>query len=249
MSSNPNPDQRHRERMRRKKEVVDAAIARADRDQGLLLVLTGNGKGKSSSAFGMAARALGHGLKVGVAQFIKGTQDTGEEAFFRRQPGVTWQVLGEGFTWETQDRARDAATARRGWEQARAMLRDPDLAHRPRRPGGPVPGRGHRHRHGRRQARLPCRRAGPEGDRPVTGRPCPALFIAAPASGQGKTTVTAALARRHRDLGRRVRVFKTGPDFLDPLILERASGAPSRPPDPGTGLRGAGLSARPVDGG
>ena len=114
--------------MRRKKEVVDAAIARADRDQGLLLVLTGNGKGKSSSAFGMAARALGHGLKVGVAQFIKGTQDTGEEAFFRRQPGITWQVLGEGFTWETQDRARDAATARRGWEQARAMLRDPDLA-------------------------------------------------------------------------------------------------------------------------
>ena len=130
MTSNPShdPDQRHRERMRRKKEVVDAAIARADRDQGLLLVLTGNGKGKSSSAFGMAARALGHGLKVGVAQFIKGTQDTGEEAFFRHQPGVTWQVLGEGFTWETQDRARDAATARRGWDRARAMLRDPDLA-------------------------------------------------------------------------------------------------------------------------
>ena len=114
--------------MRRKKQVVDAAIARADRDQGLLLVLTGNGKGKSSSAFGMAARALGHGLRVGVAQFIKGNSDTGEEAFFRRQPGVTWQVLGEGFTWETQDRARDAATARRGWAQAREMLRDPNLA-------------------------------------------------------------------------------------------------------------------------
>jgi len=138
MTSNPgqppgqapvhDPDQRHRERMRRKKQVVDAAIARADRDQGLLLVLTGNGKGKSSSAFGMAARALGHGLRVGVAQFIKGNSDTGEEAFFRRQPGVTWQVLGEGFTWETQDRARDAATARRGWAQAREMLRDPNLA-------------------------------------------------------------------------------------------------------------------------
>ncbi len=120
--------------MRRKKQVVDAAIARADRDQGLLLVLTGdrdqglllvltgNGKGKSSSAFGMAARALGHGLKVGVAQFIKGKTDTGEEAFFRRQPGVTWLVLGQGFTWETQDRARDAATAQRGW------ARDPALA-------------------------------------------------------------------------------------------------------------------------
>ena len=128
LPTGPDPDQRHRERMRRKKEVVDAAIARADRDQGLLLVLTGNGKGKSSSAFGMAARALGHGLKVGVAQFIKGNPDTGEEAFFRHQPGVTWQVLGEGFTWETQDRARDAATARRGWAQAREMLRDPDLA-------------------------------------------------------------------------------------------------------------------------
>jgi cob(I)alamin adenosyltransferase len=120
-------DQRHRDRMRRKKEVVDAAILGADRDQGLLLVLTGNGKGKSSSAFGMVARALGHGLKVGVAQFIKGCQDTGEEAFFRRQPGVTWRVLGEGFTWDTQDRARDAETARRGWAQAREMLRDPAL--------------------------------------------------------------------------------------------------------------------------
>ena len=130
MTSPPgqDPDQRHRERMRRKKAVVDATIARADRNQGLLLVLTGNGKGKSSSAFGMAARALGHGLKVGVAQFIKGNTDTGEEAFFRRQPGVTWLVLGEGFTWETQDRARDAATAHRGWAQASEMLRDPSLA-------------------------------------------------------------------------------------------------------------------------
>jgi len=113
--------------MQRKKQAIDAAIARADRDQGLLLVLTGNGKGKSSSAFGMVARALGHGLQVGIAQFIKGCQDTGEEAFLRRQPGVTWLVLGEGFTWETQDLARDAETAQRGWTQARALLRDPAL--------------------------------------------------------------------------------------------------------------------------
>lgn len=120
-------DNRHRDRMQRKKQAIDAAIARADRDQGLLLVLTGNGKGKSSSAFGMVARALGHGLQVGIAQFIKGCQDTGEEAFFRRQPGVTWLVLGEGFTWETQNRARDAETAQRGWTQARALLRDPAL--------------------------------------------------------------------------------------------------------------------------
>lgn len=118
---------RHRRRMQRKKSVVDSAIAGADRDQGLLLVLTGNGKGKSSSAFGMLARALGHGLRVGVAQFVKGRSDTGEEGFFRRQPGVTWHVLGEGFTWETQNLEQDQATARRGWEQARALLRDPEL--------------------------------------------------------------------------------------------------------------------------
>jgi cob(I)alamin adenosyltransferase len=120
-------EQRHQGRMRRKKAVVDAAIERADRDQGLLLVLTGNGKGKSSSAFGMVARALGHGMQVGVAQFIKGRSDTGEEGFFRRQPGVRWQVLGEGFTWETQNLARDTETARRGWAVAREMLRDPSL--------------------------------------------------------------------------------------------------------------------------
>ncbi|MEF8723125.1 MAG: cob(I)yrinic acid a,c-diamide adenosyltransferase [Candidatus Accumulibacter phosphatis] len=117
----------HRTRMQRKKTVVDAAIARADRDQGLLLVLTGNGKGKSSSAFGMLARALGHGLRVGVAQFIKGRSDTGEEAFFRAQPGVTWHVLGEGFTWETQNIERDRETARRAWEVVREMLADPAL--------------------------------------------------------------------------------------------------------------------------
>lgn len=120
-------EQRHRARMQRKKVVVDAAIARADRDQGLLLVLTGNGKGKSSSAFGMVARALGHGLRVGVAQFIKGRSDTGEEAFFRQHLGVQWQVLGEGFTWETQNLARDIETARQGWQVVQAMLSDPGI--------------------------------------------------------------------------------------------------------------------------
>ena len=120
-------ERRHRARMQRKKAVVDAGIGRADRDQGLLLVLTGPGKGKSSSAFGMVARALGHGLQVGVAQFIKGRSDTGEEAFFRGQPGVSWHVLGEGFTWETQDLARDAETANRAWSVAHGMLRDERL--------------------------------------------------------------------------------------------------------------------------
>ena len=120
-------EQRHQVRMQRKKAVVDAAIERADCDQGLLLVLTGNGKGKSSSAFGMVARALGHGMKVGVAQFIKSRSDTGEEDFFRAHPNVRWHVLGEGFTWETQNLARDTETAHRGWAVAREMLHDPSL--------------------------------------------------------------------------------------------------------------------------
>lgn len=113
--------------MARKKAVVDASFASATIERGLLVVLTGNGKGKSSSAFGMVARALGHGMKVGVAQFIKGRTDTGEEAFFGRQPGVEWHVLGDGFTWETQDREGDIATAVRGWKVAQRMLADPAI--------------------------------------------------------------------------------------------------------------------------
>lgn len=120
-------DSRHKARMARKKALIDANIARASDERGLLIVLTGNGKGKSSSAFGMVARALGHGMKVGVAQFIKSRTDTGEEAFFSRQPGVEWHVLGDGFTWDTQDRAGDIATARRGWEVAQRMLADPSF--------------------------------------------------------------------------------------------------------------------------
>lgn len=123
----PDKEQRHRKRMQSKKSVIDASIARADRDQGVVLLLTGNGKGKSSSAFGMLARALGHGMRVGVAQFIKGRSDTGEENFFRRQPEVVWHVLGEGFTWETQNLARDIETAQRGWAVVREMLTDQTL--------------------------------------------------------------------------------------------------------------------------
>ncbi len=119
--------QRYRTQMQRKKNVIDAAIARADRKQGLLLVHTGNGKGKSSSAFGMIARALGYGMRVGVAQFIKGRSDTGEEAFFRKQENVIWHVLGEGFTWDTQNLERDTATAQSGWIIVQAMLRDPSF--------------------------------------------------------------------------------------------------------------------------
>ncbi|WP_018991824.1 cob(I)yrinic acid a,c-diamide adenosyltransferase [Aromatoleum toluclasticum] len=116
---------RHAERMQRKKTVVDEKIAAAQNERGVLLVNTGNGKGKSSAAFGVVARALGHGMQVGVVQFIKGRSDTGEEAFFRRQPGVVWHVMGEGFTWDTQDRERDVASAEAAWERARTLLRDP----------------------------------------------------------------------------------------------------------------------------
>jgi cob(I)alamin adenosyltransferase len=118
---------RHAVRMARKKAHIDASIEKADQEKGLLLVLTGNGKGKSSSAFGMVARALGYGMKVGVAQFIKGRSDTGEEAFFSAQANVEWHVLGEGFTWDTQDRERDIATAKAGWEITKKMLQNSDI--------------------------------------------------------------------------------------------------------------------------
>ena len=116
---------RHAARMARKKAVIDAAIAAATDERGLLLVLTGNGKGKSSSAFGMVARALGHGMRVGVVQFIKSRTDTGEEAFLGAQTGVDWHVTGDGFTWDTQNREQDIATAQRGWAIAARMLADP----------------------------------------------------------------------------------------------------------------------------
>lgn len=125
--SDSNINARHTVRMARKKAHIDASIEKASQEKGLLLVLTGNGKGKSSSAFGMVARALGYGMKVGVAQFIKGRSDTGEEAFFSKQANVEWHVLGEGFTWDTQDRERDIATAQAGWQITKKMLQNPDI--------------------------------------------------------------------------------------------------------------------------
>jgi cob(I)alamin adenosyltransferase len=115
----------HAQRMRRRKALVDARIARASQERGVLIVNTGNGKGKSSAAFGMLARALGHQMRAGVVQFIKGAFSTGEEAFFRRFPEVSYHVMGEGFTWETQDRGRDVAAAKAAWAKACAMLEDP----------------------------------------------------------------------------------------------------------------------------
>jgi cob(I)alamin adenosyltransferase len=119
--------ERHRRRMQRHKEVVDARVAGATIDRGVLLVLTGNGKGKSSSAFGMVARALGHEMQVAVVQFIKGGFSTGEETFFRRFPEVRYHVMGEGFTWETQDSDRDRKAALAAWELAAGFLKDPAI--------------------------------------------------------------------------------------------------------------------------
>lgn len=125
----PARDERHRQRMQRKKAVVDEKIAVAQQERGVLLVLTGNGKGKSSSGFGMAARALGHGMRIGIVQFIKGAKSTGEENFFRRFPDeVRYHVMGAGFTWETQDRQDDIAKAEAAWAVAVELMRDPNVA-------------------------------------------------------------------------------------------------------------------------
>jgi cob(I)alamin adenosyltransferase len=120
-------DQRHAERMARKKAVIDDKIARAKQPRGVLVVHTGNGKGKSSAAFGVLARALGHGQRAAVIQFVKARSDTGEEAFFRDHPRVAWHVMGEGFTWETQDKSRDAAAAQAAWAQTVIYLNDPAI--------------------------------------------------------------------------------------------------------------------------
>ena len=119
---------RHVRRMERKKAVVDAAIAAAQQERGVLVVNTGTGKGKSSSAFGVVARALGHGMKVAVVQFVKGRSDTGEEAFFKQAADpeqLRWHVTGEGFTWDIQDTERDVAAARAAWRIACGYLGDP----------------------------------------------------------------------------------------------------------------------------
>ncbi|SFU86784.1 cob(I)yrinic acid a,c-diamide adenosyltransferase [Halomonas korlensis] len=124
MRENAKDPERHARRMAAKQKIMQSRIDHARKEQGVLLVLTGPGKGKSSSGFGMLARALGHGMKVGVVQFIKGKFSTGEEAFFRDLPGVDYHVMGEGYTWDTQDRQRDVAAAEAAWEVASRMLAD-----------------------------------------------------------------------------------------------------------------------------
>lgn len=115
---------RHKRAMQRKKAHVDARIAAADIDKGLIVVLTGNGKGKSSSAFGMLARSVGHGMRCGVVQFIKGQWECGEQLLFANNPLVTFHVMNTGFTWETQDREKDIEAAVATWRHATEMLQD-----------------------------------------------------------------------------------------------------------------------------
>ncbi|MEZ5556715.1 cob(I)yrinic acid a,c-diamide adenosyltransferase [Haliea sp.] len=119
-------NERHKKAMQKQKANVDASINAASTERGVGILLTGNGKGKSSSAFGMVMRALGYGYKVGVVQFIKGEQLSGEEIYLREHcPQVDFYQMGTGFTWDTQDRSADIAAAKRTWEQAAAMLANP----------------------------------------------------------------------------------------------------------------------------
>lgn len=119
-------EQRHNDRMKRTKAIVDQRIAEAQEERGVVILLTGNGKGKSSSAFGMVARALGHGQQVAILQFVKGRMETGEQNFFKRQEHVDFHVMGDGFTWETQNRVTDVASAQAAWQVAKKILADPN---------------------------------------------------------------------------------------------------------------------------
>jgi len=119
-------DARHAEKAAKRRAARAKIMATKTIEKGLLIVHTGKGKGKSTAAFGMVMRCLGHGLKVGVVQFVKGRWETGERGLLERFPElVTIKTMGMGFTWETQDRARDIAAARAAWEQAKALMADP----------------------------------------------------------------------------------------------------------------------------
>jgi len=124
-------NQKHKERMVRVNEVKDRQLAEATEEKGLIIVHTGAGKGKSTASFGMAIRSLGQGMKVAIVQFIKGAIHTGEAAFIEKISAlgmpIEMHTLGEGFTWKTQDRERDIATAQKGWRKAVELMRDPTI--------------------------------------------------------------------------------------------------------------------------
>jgi len=119
----------HKARMAKKKVVQDKIVAAKTIEKGLLMVHTGPGKGKTTAALGMAVRMMGHGRKVGIVQFVKGAMTTGEKVIFDAFPDlVAFKPMGEGFTWDTQDRTRDIAVAREAWDEVRRMIADPSYA-------------------------------------------------------------------------------------------------------------------------
>lgn len=126
VDDNESEDERHKRKMAKKKAARDRMMAAKTAEKGLMIVHTGPGKGKSTAAFGMGLRCVGHGYKLGVVQFIKGAMDTAERDILSRFDSVTFKAMGEGFTWETQDRNRDIAAAERAWQEARLMLQDPE---------------------------------------------------------------------------------------------------------------------------
>ncbi|WP_298091179.1 cob(I)yrinic acid a,c-diamide adenosyltransferase [uncultured Sphingomonas sp.] len=128
MTDSPEDFARHNAKMKRMQAAREKMQARRTLERGLLIVHTGNGKGKSSSAFGMAIRSIGWGMKVAILQYVKGKWETGERNFFEAHPDLaTFEVMGEGFTWDTQDREQDIAAARAAWERSKAMILDPDI--------------------------------------------------------------------------------------------------------------------------
>lgn len=118
-------DAEHAAKMAKKKAAHDRIVAGKTHEKGLVIVHTGKGKGKTTAALGMVVRAIGHGMKVGVVQFVKGAMETGEAAVFAHFPNVEFKPMGEGFTWDTQDRARDIAVAAAAWDEVARMLADP----------------------------------------------------------------------------------------------------------------------------
>ncbi|HXA71695.1 MAG TPA: cob(I)yrinic acid a,c-diamide adenosyltransferase [Stellaceae bacterium] len=119
-------NRRHAEKAAKRKAARDRMLATKTEERGLIILHTGTGKGKSTAAFGLVLRCLGHGMRVGIVQFVKGAWSTGERTVLSRFPDlVTMRAMGEGFTWETQDRARDIAAARAAWALAKAMIADP----------------------------------------------------------------------------------------------------------------------------
>ena len=120
-------DDQYKARMQRKKQHIDSRIEEANIDKGIIVLLTGNGKGKSSSALGMICRALGYGMKIAVAKFLKGVQDTGEDAFLAKQPNVQTVFMKTGFTWDTQDKEYDTVMAVETWTKAQAYLEDKSI--------------------------------------------------------------------------------------------------------------------------